>query len=260
MKPIQSIAPICALALLAGCASLSEPRWQTIFDGETLAGWKPKITGEALGEDSLGTFSVQDGAIHADYDRYDEFGGRFGLLFYEREVSDYRLRFEYRFIGEQVAGGPEWALLNSGAMLHSQAPETLALQADAPISVEAQLLGSHPAETQRTTGNVCTPGTRVSFGGTERNDHCMASIIVAKPVGEWTLFEADVRGGTSMRFYIDGELAFELTDPVIDHDDLWGAGYRSDGEPLTSGYIALQAESHGVEFRNIQLLDRNPVD
>ena len=34
---------------------------------------------------------------------------RFGHLFSEHKYSNYRLRIEYRFVGDQCHGGPEWA-------------------------------------------------------------------------------------------------------------------------------------------------------
>ena len=38
----------------------------------------------------------------------------------------------------------------------------------------------------------------------------------------------------------------------VDNQKEWLA---RDGEPLSNGFIALQAESHPVDFKNIQLLD-----
>ena len=48
---------------------------------------------------------------------------------------------EYRFVGEQVKGGPDWARKNSGVMLHGQTAETMLKDQDFPISIEVQLLG-----------------------------------------------------------------------------------------------------------------------
>ena len=56
--------------------------------------------------------------LKVSYEAYDDFGGRFGHLFYETPYSHYRLRIEYRFTGEQVPGGPGWAFRNSGVMIH----------------------------------------------------------------------------------------------------------------------------------------------
>ena len=70
-----------------------------------------------------------------------EFDGEFGHLFYKEPFSYYRLAAEYRFVGEQVPGGPAWAMRNNGLMLHSPHPETMLKDQDFPISIEVQLLG-----------------------------------------------------------------------------------------------------------------------
>ena len=88
-------------------------------------GWTPKITGYPLGENFANTFRVEDGVLKVAYDQYDEFDGKFGHLFYKTPFSHYRLRVEYRFVGEQCPAGPGWAFRNSGVMIHGQSPETM---------------------------------------------------------------------------------------------------------------------------------------
>ena len=45
---------------------------------------------------------VEDGILKVSYDQYEKFGGKFGHLFYKDTFSHYRLRLEYRFVGEQA--------------------------------------------------------------------------------------------------------------------------------------------------------------
>ena len=66
------------LALLGASAHAQEPEWERIFDGETLEGWTPKITGLAAGEYPLGMFIVEDGAIRVSYANHPRFEGGFG--------------------------------------------------------------------------------------------------------------------------------------------------------------------------------------
>ena len=75
------------------------------------------------------------------YDKWDAFDGRFGHLFYKTPFSHYVLAVEYRFLGQQVKGGPDWGFRNSGVMLHGQPAETMGKDQDFPISIEGQLLG-----------------------------------------------------------------------------------------------------------------------
>src|SRR6185436_6787309 len=87
-------------------------KWIQLFNGRNLDGWTPKITGYPLGENYGNTFRVENGVLKVSYDQYTEFGGKFGHLFYKDKFSHYILAAEYRFVGDQVPGGPSWALRN----------------------------------------------------------------------------------------------------------------------------------------------------
>lgn len=147
------------LAFTASAAD-REGKWIQLFNGKDLKDWTPKIRYHEVGENFNNTFRVVDGLLTVSYDQYDEFNETFGHLFYKNTFSNYRLRIEYRFIGEQCKGGPGWAFRNSGAMLHGQSPETMKKDQDFPASIEAQLLGGK-GKGKRTTSNLCTPGTHV---------------------------------------------------------------------------------------------------
>ena len=142
------------LALLA--ALLSPPqdeKWIPLFNGKDLEGWTPKFAGHALGENYLDTFRVENGVLCVRYDKYEKFDNKFGHLFYKDPFSHYRLRVEYRFVGNQCPGGPGWAFRNSGAMLHCQPPETMAKGQHFPVSIEVQLLGGNGKDA-RPTANL----------------------------------------------------------------------------------------------------------
>ena len=97
-------------------------QWTSLFNGKDLTGWTPKIKGYALGENFGNTFRVADGAIKVAYDQYPQFDARYGHLFYKHKFSAYRLRVEYRFVGEQCKGGSGWAC-NEASVIHSRLPE-----------------------------------------------------------------------------------------------------------------------------------------
>lgn len=256
MSKIQSL-NLLAIGVVAGCTHVAPvdptPQWTPIFDGETLDGWTPKIVGQSFGEDENRIFRVENNTLVVSYDGYSTFGGEFGHLFFEQPASTYRLRFEYQFRGAQVADGPGWALMNSGVMVHAQAPETMGVDQAFPVSVEAQLLGRPDSLPDRTTANICTPGTHIVVAGTLTRQHCINSNTRAAPAGEWVNFEIEVRAGTLMRLSINGEEAFTLTTPEYDSADTDAARLGLTG-PVEQGYFALQAESHPVAFRNIELL------
>lgn len=75
-------------------------------------------------------------------------------IFYKDAFSYYLIAAEYRFVGEQVRGGPEWAIRNNGLMLHSPHPRTMLKEQDFPIALEIQLLGGLSNGRPRTTANV----------------------------------------------------------------------------------------------------------
>ncbi|MDX1495133.1 MAG: DUF1080 domain-containing protein, partial [Longimicrobiales bacterium] len=154
---------LALVLMVTGCGG-SDATWTPLFNGRDLSGWTPKIRGSAPGEDPMGTFRVEEGLLTVGYERYGDFGDRFGHLFHEEPYSHYRLLVEYRFIGEQAAGAPAWAFRNSGVMVHAQAPGTMPADQDFPVSVEVQLLGGNGTD-PRPTANLCTPGTHVHMDG-----------------------------------------------------------------------------------------------
>ena len=134
----------------------AQAQWIDLFNGQDLSNWQVKFTGFPLGDNFRDTFVVEDGLLKVSYDNWSRFDGEFGHLFTKSSYSNYRLRVEYRFVGDQVVGGPSWAYKNNGVMLHSQPPETMALDQEFPVSIEAQMLGGQ-GEGPRPNGNVCTP-------------------------------------------------------------------------------------------------------
>jgi hypothetical protein len=231
--------------------------WIQLFNGKDLDGWVPKITGYPLGENYGDTFRVENGVLKISYEQYPDFGDRFGHLFYRnQEFSHYILAAEYRFVGEQVKGGPGWALRNNGLMLHCQAPETMGKDQDFPISIEAQLLGAGPTG-ERTTANVCTPGTEIFRNGQMVKPHCLNSTSKSYRGDGWVRVEVEVHGSERVRHIIDGETVLEYGNVQVGGGNVihFDPAVKKDGAPLGDGYIAVQAESHPTEFRKIELLN-----
>lgn len=231
--------------------------WIELFNGVDLEGWTPKIRYYAPGENFGNTFRVEDGLLTVAYDQYERFDSRFGHLFYDQPFSHYRLRLEYRFIGEQAPDGPDWARRNSGAMLHSQAPDTMPDAQDFPISVEVQLLGGLSDGNARPTGNLCTPGTNVVYRGEFTTTHCINSSSPTFDGDQWVTAEILVLGSERFEHHINGELVIEYTNVTTGGGAVSGhrPELQPEGAPLGEGYISLQSESHPVQFRRVQLLN-----
>jgi hypothetical protein len=226
--------------------------WQELFNGRNLDRWVVKLAHHELGDNYADTFRVENGVIRVMYDKYGDFGARFGHLFYQQKLSHYVLALEYRFFGEQTKGGPAYARLNSGVMVHAQAPETILKDQDWPISVEAQFLAGG-----RTTMNVCTPGTEIFMKGEIVKAHCTNSTSRVFGDDEWVAVEVEVVGSERVRHLIGGETVLEYQRPMIGGGVATGfdPAIKKDGTVLDAGYVGLQAESQPVEFRNIRLLN-----
>ncbi|MFI5457092.1 MAG: DUF1080 domain-containing protein [Isosphaerales bacterium] len=228
--------------------------WIPLFNGKDLDGWKPKIKGYDLGENYGNTFRVENGLLKVLYDRYSQFDGKFGHLFYKTRFSHYRLRVEYRFVGDQCKGGPSWALRNSGVMIHGQSPESMRKDQDFPVSIEVQLLGG-TGRGDRPTGNVCTPGTNIVMKDRLITQHCTNSHSKTYQGDEWVAVEVEVHGNGIIKHVVDGETVIEYEKAQLDENDPDGRKLIKNGDKmLHEGTISLQSESHPIEFRKVEIL------
>lgn len=231
-------------------------QWLQLFNGRDLSDWTIKFAKHDLGENFRNTFRVEEGLLKVRYDQWPKFDAEFGHIFYKDSFSYYLLAAEYRFVGEQVAGAPGWAIRNNGLMLHSPHPRTMLKDQDFPISLEIQLLGGL-GKGPRTTANLCTPGTNVVMNGQLHTPHCTNSTSPTYDGDQWVRVEVLVHGDELVRHMIDGKTVLEYSKPQI------GGGAVSpvdpaikvDGTLLTGGYISLQAETAPTDFRKVELLN-----
>lgn len=234
-----------------------EEAWISLFNGEDLSGWHVKIRGHALDDNYNNTFRVEDGMMKVRYDQYDDFAQQYGHIFYEKPYSHYKFRVEYRFVGEQAPKGEGWAWRNSGIMVHGQSPESMGLEQDFPISIEVQLLGgSEESEDERTTCNLCTPGTNVVMDGELVTQHCVNSSSETYRGDQWVTAEVVVLGDSVIHHLVNGDTVLSYQQPQMGDGVVSGydESIKIDGQLLKEGYISLQSESHPVDFRKIEIL------
>jgi Domain of Unknown Function (DUF1080). len=237
-----------------------EIKWQELFNGKDIQDWQIKIRNHPLNENYANTFRVEDGNLSVRYDGYEDFGNQYGHIFYKEPFSYYLLQVEYRFIGEQAPGGEGWAYRNSGAMLHSQNPESMLQDQDFPISIEGQFLGGNGTD-ERSTCNLCTPGTNVVMGDTLFTPHCINSNSKTFHGDQWVQANFIVLGAEEVQHLVGMDTVLSYYQPQI------GGGMVSpvdslvkiDGKLLESGYIALQSESHPIDFRRVALIDLSTI-
>jgi len=234
---------------------ISDDNWQTLFNGENLDGWIAKFYHHDLGDNYAETFRVTDGKIQVNYDNYKEFNNRFGHLFYQTPFSSFHLKFEYRFTDQWMNDAPSYTYRNSGIMFHSQDPKTILKEQDWPISVEYQILAGAGDGKPRPTGNMCSPGTEVYFEGEKYPQHCINSSSKTYEWNDWVTGELIVYRDSLVIHKVNGEIVLQYTKPHIGGGVANGfdTAVKIDGKPLTEGYIGLQAEGQGIEFKNIKI-------
>ncbi len=267
-SPLVTLA-ITLLLSLVGCApdadtsasdpsqsGTAQPETIALFNGTDIDDWIVKIRGHELGDNYANTFRVEDGLLKI---RYDGYGGtlneQFGHLYYKTPFSHYRLVVEYRFVGDWLADTPDWARRNNGVMFHTQDPATLGINQDFPISVEAQLLGGLSDGNARSTANLCTPGTDVVMNGQLETRHCIESSSATYDGDQWVRVELEVLGDSLITHIVEGDTVLQYQKPAMGSGTINGfdpAMFRP-GEPVASGFIAVQAEGHPTDFRRIEL-------
>ena len=247
-----------------------QTKWIQLFNGKDLTGWTAKIRGHELGDNYADTFRVVDGKLVVSYDKYTEADSmsvtdpkkpafnKFGHLFYKDTFSHYVLRVEYRFVGEQIKNGPNWAIRNNGLMIHGQDPAMMGKNQMFPASIEVQLLGGRgPGGKLKPTMNLCTPGTNVVIDGKLFKPHCTSSTAAIYEGDQWVTVEVEVLGSKVIRHRVEGRTVLEYSQPQLDPNDRGGfpmSKLIKDGKLLLEeGTISIQSESHPTEFRKIEL-------
>ena len=228
-------------------------QWVSLFNGKNLDGWIPKVAGDSAGVNTLDVFRVENGLLRISYDKYDKLDNRYGHLFYEKPFSRYKIRFEYRFVGEVLQDAPSFCYRNSGVMIHSQSPESMGVDQYYPVSLEIQLLGSTDSVQQRTS-NLCTPGTTIFWKGEKTEEHIIPSTSEYYVGDQWVTIEVTVDGSRSISSVISGDTVLNCSTPQV------GGFLMPDDYPVPvgtivdNGYIALQAEGQPIDFRKIELM------
>jgi hypothetical protein len=84
--------------------------------------------------------------------------------------------------------------------------------------------------------------------------HCTNSASKTYNGDGWVNVEFVVLGDSIIHHIVEGDTVLTYMKPQIGGDKPQGFPL-ADGTPLKEGYICLQAESHNIEFRKVELLD-----
>ncbi|WP_405400182.1 DUF1080 domain-containing protein [Maribacter sp. Asnod2-G09] len=249
-----------SLLFLLGCGLITSQEtndgWETMFNGNDLDGWITKVHHYEVGDNYADTFRAEDDMVKVRYDKYEgEFNNRYSHLYYDKPFSDFHFTVQYRFLGELYRGAPDYTILNSGVMFHSQDPKTMLKEQDWPISVEIQFLAGVEEGVERPTGNMCSPGTDVVFEGKIDPRHCINSTSDTYYGNQWVTAELVVYHDSLVKHIINGKTVLEYTKPQIGGGVAKGYDpkMKQDGKLLTEGFIALQSEGQPIDFKNIKI-------
>lgn len=232
---------------LAGAAGA----WVRIFNGKNLDGWVPLIHKSKLNENTFNTFRADsvNQSIKVAYDQYPNlsFDGRCGNLFYNKFLTNYRVRVTYRFSDPQAKNPVGWGHNNSGLMIFGIDPSKVTGDPEFPPIIEIQLLGSptNPGGGGTTSPNYCEPnGVKMRMHTVDCGNNRTGK--VPNPAGTWTTVEAEVHVN-------DVTKVFQLPDTTKPVFTMSGPTYNN--QPVTGGYLALQSESQPIEFKDVLLME-----
>ncbi|MDA3892319.1 MAG: DUF1080 domain-containing protein [Salinivirgaceae bacterium] len=233
--------------------TIVDSQWVSLFNGKDLTGWTSKISGYELGENYANTFRVDNGILSIRYDQYDNFSNEFGALYYNKQFSNYRLRVEYRFVGDTVPGAPKWGFRDSGIQYHGQDPKTIGVKQAFPVCLEYNLHGGNGSD-ERPVGEICANGISVVIDGKKTEAYSTSPKVAHTFHGDqWVTAEIECKNG-EFKHFVNGEEIMEYTNPQFKaNHELGKLFYNQQNNAVSKGYISLQSNSHPIDFRKIEI-------
>lgn len=258
MKKSHAVLAFLICSLFAFNVDTSrKARWVKIFNGKDLTGWTMKVVGRPVGENYGNTFRVENGILSIRYDNdvYKKFNSQFGALYYNKKLTNYRLKLEYRFVGDTATGAPSWGFRDSGVQFHGQSPESVGLSQQFPVCLEVNFHGGD-GKNERPTGEICALGTIINIDGKPNVSFCTPPAVKRTFHGDqWVTVEIDVQG-PKISHFINGEEVLRYEDPRYNPKNENAKALIVNGnDKITSGYVSLQSNSHPIDFRNIELME-----
>ncbi|SVA38449.1 uncharacterized protein METZ01_LOCUS91303 [marine metagenome] len=233
-----------SLATTQDLSNIPDSAWVQLFNGKNMDGWNYHFSGQEYNVDPQKTLRVEDSILKVDYSNYDNWNGAFGHFARDEVYSYYIFAVEYRFVGDQTPGGPDWALRNNGIMFHSESMRSMGKNQNFPISVEAQLLQRGTDEKPTAVINLCNGASNTTASEKPNCNQEMAAISIPHK-NSWVRAEVLVLSDSIAKFILNGDTLGVYSQ----------FKYLSDGKPVKEGRIALQAESHPTDFRKIEVVN-----
>jgi hypothetical protein len=239
--------------------------WVSILPtDDQLTGWFPYVKGYTPGMDPLKTFrrDASTGALVVTYADYPNgsFDNHLGLIYYDKKLTNYKVRVEYSFQEPQAKNPVSWGKNNSGLFVFGTDPHQITGNPDFPTAIEIQILGN-PSAGGSVNSQIClnsTVGMYPAMIGTKTINGpggCFASTQNPsdfQSAATWTTLEADVDGSatgvTKIYQYKDG---MKPANPI----QTFTGPVKTGGQTVGSGWISIQSESQPCTFRQIELME-----
>jgi hypothetical protein len=238
---------------------------ETLKDAHGVA-WFPYVKGYTPGMDPLKTFRYDAATgylvvTYADYPN-GSFDNHLGLLYYDKKLTNYKVRVEYHFKDPQAKNPVSWGHNNSGIFVLCTDPHMISGNPDFPAGIEIQLLGYQSAGGDINcqiclNSTVSTYPTKIGTmnisgsGGCFKSTQNASDFKTQNAAATWVTVEADVSttGTTSIYQYTpDGMKPASTIQTFV-------GPVKAGGQTVTSGWFSLQSESQPVEFRKIELME-----
>jgi len=218
------IVSIAAAATLS-CATLSQNRTISLFNGKDLTGWHVDVPKMDKDPNLKSPFIVRDGLLVS-------LGTPNGHLISDAVYQNYRLETQYRFADKPG---------NCGILVHASTPRSL--YGMFPKSIEVQMLHENAGDFWCIVEDISVPdmeqrrGPKDKWGVTEGKARRILNLTDGseKPAGEWNTMIIECLNNAIM-VWVNGDLVNHGSDCTA-----------------SKGQIAVQAEGSEVEFQKLQL-------
>ena len=240
--------------------------WVSILPtDDALTGWVPYVKGYTPGTDPLKTFrrDATTGYLVVTYQDYpsSSFDNHLGLFYYDKKLTNYKVRIEYSFQEPQAKNPVSWGKNNSGLFVFCTDPHQITGNPDFPTGIEIQILGN-PSAGGSVNCQIClnsTVGMYPAMIGTKSitgPGGCFASTqnpTDFQPAATWTTVEADVDGSSTgvTKIYQYTQDGMKPATPI---QTITGP-VKTGGQTVNSGWISLQSESQPCTFRKVELME-----
>jgi hypothetical protein len=227
--------------------------------------WFPYVEGFPTGTDTWHTFrrDPQTGYLvvtYADYPNQDftaavsgKTGNHLGQLYYDKKLTNYKVRIEYQFQTPQAEHPVSWGKNNSGIMVFGTDPHALTNNPEIPAGIEIQILGS-PSAGGSVNCQICNNSMPGVFSATYPNSGCFTSKQKSQDfqlATAWVTVEADVSATGTTNIYQYGQDGTKPATPI----QSFAAPIKTGGQTLTSAWMSLQSESQPITFRKVELIE-----